>query len=153
MDTYGHNHLGILLQAGLDDWASWFRSKAYHTFLFLDHARATNVRRILIVENQTLLGAGVHRLLRDETGLEVRGTSPLDQTELIQDIRRFQPDIVIMDKVSHLITPLNLLAALENHSQLQVIVVSADDNQVCVYDKRQLLVQQAADFLDMILKR
>ena len=111
------------------------------------------MRRVLIVENQTLLGAGVHSLLGDETGLEIRGISPHDQTELIQDVRCFQPDIVIMDKVGHLIAPLNLLAALENHSQLQVIVVSADDNQVCIYDKRQLLVRQAADFLDMIRER
>ena len=111
------------------------------------------MRRVLIVENQTLLGAGVHSLLGDETGLEIRGISPHDQTELIQDVRCFQPDIVIMDKVSHLIAPLNLMAALENHSQLQVIVVSADDNQVCIYDKRQLLVRQAADFLDMISER
>jgi DNA-binding NarL/FixJ family response regulator len=111
------------------------------------------VRRVLIVENQTLLGAGVHSLLGDETGLDIRGISPHDQSELMQDIRCFQPDIVIMDKVSHLIAPLNLLAALENHAQLQVIVVSADDNQVCIYDKRQLLVKRTTDFLDMIRER
>jgi DNA-binding NarL/FixJ family response regulator len=125
-----------------------------HTpIIFQSHARATNVRRVLIVENQTLLGAGVHSLLGDETDLDIRGISPHDQTELMQDVRRFQPDIVIMDKVSHLIAPLNLLAALENHSQLQVIVVSADDNQVCIYDKRQLLVKRTTDFLDVIRER
>ena len=108
------------------------------------------MRRVLIVENQTLLGAGVHNLVGDETGLEVRGVSPHDHTELIRDIQRFQPDIVILNKVSQLIAPLNLLAALENHTQLQLIVVSADDNRVCIYAKRQLLVKRAADFIDII---
>jgi DNA-binding NarL/FixJ family response regulator len=108
------------------------------------------VRRVLIVENQTLLGAGVHSLLWEERGLEVYGISPHDQAELVQDIGRLQPDIVIMDKASHLMAPLNLLAALENHSRLQLIVVSADDNQVCLYDKRQVPVKQAADFLEVI---
>jgi DNA-binding NarL/FixJ family response regulator len=108
------------------------------------------VRRVLIVENQTLLGAGVHSLVGDETSLEVRGVSPHDPTELIRDIQSFQPDIVIVNKISGLIAPLNLLAALENHANLQVIVVSADDNRVCIYDKRQLLVKRAADFIDII---
>ena len=108
------------------------------------------MRRVLIVENQTLLGAGVHSLLWEENGLELYGVSPHGQAELIQDIGRFQPDILVMDKSSHLVAPLNLLAALENHAQLQVVVVSADDNQVCIYDKRQLLVERATDFLDMI---
>ena len=111
------------------------------------------MRRVLIVENQTLLGAGVHSLLGDETGLEIRGISPHDQTELIEDIGRFQPDVLIVNKGSHLIAPLNLLAALENHSRVQVIVVSADDNQVCIYDKRQLVVKRAGDFRDMISER
>ena len=44
------------------------------------------MRRVLIVENQTLLGAGVHSLLGDETDLDIRGISPHDQTELIRDI-------------------------------------------------------------------
>jgi DNA-binding NarL/FixJ family response regulator len=140
------------LWVSLNDWAVG-QDQDHTPIIFQNQARATNVRRVLIVENQTLLGAGVHSLLGDETGLEIRGISPHDQTELIQDVRCFQPDIVIMDKVGHLIAPLNLLAALENHSQLQVIVVSADDNQVCIYDKRQLLVRQAADFLDMIRER
>ena len=108
------------------------------------------MRRVLIVENQTLLGAGVHSLVGDETGLEVRGISPHDHTELIRDIESFQPDIVILNKVSQLMAPLNLLAALENHTQLQLIVVSADDNRVCIYDKRQLLVKRAADLVDII---
>jgi DNA-binding NarL/FixJ family response regulator len=140
------------LWASLNDWA--IGQNRYHTpIIFQNHARATDVRRVLIVENQMLLGAGVHSLLGDETDLKIRGISPHDQNELIQDIGRFQPDIVIMDKVSQLIAPLNLLTALENHSQLQVIVVSADDNQVCIYDKRRLLVKQASDFLDMIRER
>jgi len=111
------------------------------------------VRRVLIVENQTLLGAGVHSLVGDETGLEVRGVSPHDRAELIRDIQSFQPDIVILNKASQLMAPLNLLAALEDHSRLQLIVVSADDNRVCIYDKRQLLVKRAADVIDIIRKR
>jgi DNA-binding NarL/FixJ family response regulator len=124
--------------------------RSYQDHRFPDQARVTDVRRVLIVENQTLLGAGVHNLVGDETGLEVRGVSPHDHTELIRDIQRFQPDIVILNKVSQLIAPLNLLAALENHTQLQLIVVSADDNRVCIYAKRQLLVKRAADFIDII---
>ena len=90
------------------------------------------------------MGAGVHSLVGDETSLEVRGVSPNDPAELIRDIEGFQPDIVILSKVSQLIAPLKLLAALENHAHLQLIVVSADDNRVCIYDKRQLPVKRAA---------
>ena len=83
----------------------------------------------------------------------MHGTAFLAYVEQVLAPTLKRGDIVIMDKVSHLIAPLNLLAALENHSQFQLIVVSADDNQVCIYDKRQLRVKRTTDFLNMIRER
>lgn len=113
-------------------------------------ARATDVHRVLIVENQLLLGAGVQSLLTGEADLDVIGISPVNQAELVQEIRRFRPDVVVIDKVTHLADANKLVAFLKNHPKLRVVVVSANDNLVCVYNKQQVLVSQATDLINLI---
>jgi len=108
------------------------------------------VQRVLIVENQILLGAGVQSLLGDETDLEMRGISPTSQVDLIHEIRQYQPDIVVVNASSHLTVPGKLLFAVDNHSQLRVVVISADDNRVCIYEKHEVFMTRASDLLDII---
>ncbi len=108
------------------------------------------MHRVLIVENQLLLGAGVQSLLTGEADLEVIGISPVNQAELVQEIRRFRPDVVVIDKVTHLADANKLVAFLKTHPKLRVVVVSASDNMVCVYNKQQVLVSQATDLIHLI---
>jgi DNA-binding NarL/FixJ family response regulator len=112
--------------------------------------KATRVRRVLVIDHQLLLGAGVQGLLSDEAGLDVIGVSPADPLELAQDVRRYQPDVVVLDENSRLGSPAGLLASLEDYPELHMVVVSADDNRVCIYGKQEVLMTQAADLLGII---
>ena len=106
--------------------------------------------RVLIVENQLLLGAGLQTLLSDQTDLDVIGISPGNQFELVQAIRRIQPDVVFLDKDSYLTDATDLLAFLENFPKLRVIVASANHDVVHIYNKRETQFFQAADLFGII---
>ena len=92
-------------------------------------------------------------MLSGEADLEVTGISPGDQAELAQEIRRLQPDLVVLDRDSRWVDPTGLLASLQDYPKVRMVVVSANDNLVCVYDKQQILTNRAADLLDIISSR
>ena len=109
--------------------------------------------RILIVENQLLLGAGLQRLLSDMTDLDVIGVSPRNQLELVQEIRQLQPDIIFLDKDSRLTDAIELLSFLENLPKLRLIVLSASDYQAQIYNKQEIQLCWATDLIGIIRKR
>jgi DNA-binding NarL/FixJ family response regulator len=108
------------------------------------------VQQVLVVETHILIGAGIHSFLAGEADLEVTGISPGNQAELIREIRRLRPDIVVLDEDSRLAEPTHLLAWLKDYPRLRLVVVSANDNRVCIYDKQQILTSQASDLLGII---
>jgi len=107
------------------------------------------VQRVLIVQNGSLLCAGIQRLLAGELEMEVLSSSQ-DWGELAEEVRRTQPDVVVLDEASHLVNPANLLALLNAGSTLRVMVVSANDNLVRIYGKQQVLITQAMDLVNII---
>ena len=99
------------------------------------------------------MGAGVQRLLSAETDLEVTGIAPGNPAELAEEIRRLQPDLVVVDKDSRWGDATKLLAALQDYPKLRLVVVSANDNLVCIYDKQQVLTSRATDLVGIVRNR
>ena len=92
-------------------------------------------------------------MLSGETDLEVTGIAPGDQAELAQEIRRLQPDLIVLDKDSRWVDATELLATLQDYPKLRLVVVSANDNLVCIYDKQQVLTNRATDLVGIIRNR
>jgi DNA-binding NarL/FixJ family response regulator len=111
---------------------------------------AMGVQRVLIVEPEQLLGAGLVRLLGGEPKLQVVGVSPAGEAGLLTEICQAQPDVVILDKASPLAASLKLPTLLGDYPQLKVILASAEDNVVGVYALRRVLVNHVADFIGII---
>ena len=109
--------------------------------------------RVLIVENQLLLGAGLQRLLSDETDLDVIGISPRNQLELVQEIRQLKPDVVFLDRDSRLIDATDLLSFLEDFLELRVVVINTNDHLAHIYNRRETQLCQATDLFDIIQER
>ena len=89
-------------------------------------------------------------MLSGEADLEVTGIAPGDQAELAQEIRRLQPDLVVVDRDSRWVDPTKLLASLQDYPKVRLVVVSANDNLVCIYDKQQVLTSRASDLMGII---
>ena len=111
---------------------------------------ANNVSRVLIVENQLLLGAGLQNLLTGEADLDVIGISPSSQLELVQEIRKTRPDVVLLLKDSFLTDATELLAFLEGYPKLRVLVVNASDQLIHIYDKQEVQVKHTTQLISII---
>jgi len=109
----------------------------------------TTMQRILIVENESLLGAGIEHLLAGEADLNVVGIARADEAVLLEKIKLSQPDVVILDEATCLTNAMKLLAHLQDCPKLRVIVVSANDNVVQIFDKQQVLVNQTTDLASL----
>ena len=136
--------LGALARTGLEQGR---RTTALTTDL---GGKRTNLRRVLIVENSLLLGAGVQSLLAGQADLDVIGISPKDQAELIQEIERFRPEVVVLDEVTPLADTARVLTFLEVCPELRVVVLSANSNLVRLYHKQRILVTQASDLITVL---
>ncbi|MCG3209499.1 MAG: hypothetical protein FOGNACKC_03126 [Anaerolineae bacterium] len=106
--------------------------------------------RVLIAENHLLLGAGLEVWLGKESGLTIWGNATVGQIDLLQEIRRFQPDVIILDADTLLTTPFWLLANLQDLPRLQIVLVSANNDLIQIYNKVQVSATQAADLIKII---
>jgi DNA-binding NarL/FixJ family response regulator len=107
--------------------------------------------RVLVIENQRLLGAGIETLLRRDVDLDVLGVTPESESGLLRDINRFQADVVIFDEA--MIDSTGLLNLLEHYPTLRVVLVNADDGLVRTFDARQFNVVQATELVALIKSR
>jgi DNA-binding NarL/FixJ family response regulator len=106
--------------------------------------------RVLIAEKESLLGAAVQSFLVRQPGLEVIGISPADQAQLVQEVDRLRPDVVILGEPSQLIGPAQLLTFLRDYPTLRVVVVNVDHSLVRIYDKHQVSLKRADQILDIL---
>lgn len=111
------------------------------------------MQRVLIVENQSLLGAGIEKLLASEPNLHVMGIAPVHEAALLDEINRYQPDVIILDVITRLTNPTKLLAQLQHYPQLKLIIVNGNDNLLQIHHKQQTLITQAADLVTIIQYR
>lgn len=100
--------------------------------------RSTILNRVLIVDNQGLMGAGLERLLSEESSLEVFGITTNSETTLVKEIWRLQPDIIILTVESEGVNPARLMNLLTAFTSLRIILVSITSNNFEVYDRQQI---------------
>ena len=60
------------------------------------NGRSPQSNRILVVDNHEIMGAGLEKLLSSEQAFEVWGFTTPDESALIDEIWRLQPDTVIL---------------------------------------------------------
>lgn len=106
--------------------------------------------RVLIAEKEILLGAAIQSFLAGKPGLDVISIPTRDLAELVQEIERVQPDVVILGEPGHLSEPAQLLTYLRGYPKLRVVVVSAENNMVRVYDRHEVSLKRAAQILDVL---
>lgn len=110
-------------------------------------------QRVLVVENDLLLGAGIENLLLRESNLDVIGISCWDEEEMIRKIRYLQPATVILDEASFLTHSIRLLARLMQDHELKLVIVNADNNMIQVYHKQNILLMQSSDLIKVLLEK
>jgi DNA-binding NarL/FixJ family response regulator len=109
------------------------------------NGRYTTTQRVLVIDNRSIMGAGVETLLSDTRHLQVIGTTPQDEDSLVNDVWQFSPDVIILSNQSRLTDPARLMTLLKSYRSFRLIVVSEDDNTMEVYEKRQMTARRRSD--------
>lgn len=109
------------------------------------NGRYTTTQRVLVIDNRSIMGAGVEALLSNSEKLRVIGTTPEDETDLVRHVWQFLPDVIILSNQSQLTDPVHLLTLLNNYRSFRLIVVSEDDNTMEIYEKRQTIASHRSD--------
>ena len=108
-----------------------------------------NRQTVLVVED-ALFSKLVKSLLNQVNDLNTAGFAPRDEAELVEEIERTQPAVVVLDAATRLTDPDSLLGLLKPELDLRVVLVSLDDNTVRIYDKHQVLITQGEDLVTII---
>jgi len=108
------------------------------------------MKRVLVVNGETILVAAIESLLAREKDLCVLTTPDLTDAEGLREISEFSPQVIILDEtilsgsIAHI---LDLLFALP---ELLIMVIQLESNQVQLYEKRMLKVSRGADLTEAI---
>lgn len=105
----------------------------------------TDLQRVLIVDNDSLLGAEVGQLLSMRRCYQVIIVSPEDEIDLLRDVWRLSPDVVILNNQSRVTNPIRLLSHLKDFGSFRLLVVGEDDNMIEVYEKRRIMAQEGSE--------
>lgn len=114
------------------------------------NSRSANFNRVIVVGNQSIMGAGMEELLSSEPFFEVVGTSTNSETALVQIISRLQPDIIVSILESKGPTPTRLLELLFDYGSLRIVLVSMESNVLEVYEKKQIITNEWTTLMGQI---
>lgn len=102
-------------------------------------------QRVLIIDNRSIMGAGIEALLANSDQLQITGAVPQDENDLVRIIWQFSPDVIILNHQLQLTDPAHLLTLLKEYHSFRLIVVNEDDNTMEIYEKRQITTKHHSD--------
>jgi DNA-binding NarL/FixJ family response regulator len=116
----------------------------------MDAICASRHRRILIIEKDSVLGAGLVLLLAQKAGLEMATTTETGGQQLLAAVRAFRPDLVVLPCAGTPHVRSDQLAILIEASVPRLVCVSSDCNNAHVYDLSQVSLTAVDDLLALI---
>ncbi|RMG95487.1 MAG: hypothetical protein D6706_12000 [Chloroflexi bacterium] len=108
--------------------------------------------RVLVIENELLLGASITSLLAHEPNLNVYGIMPENEQVLCREIYHFTPHVIILGSNSRITSSFRLLAFLQKLSPISVFVINADNKNVQIYTKSESSVTQPQELSSLFQK-
>lgn len=106
-------------------------------------------KRILVLESEKLMPAGILGLLASRAELDVANTTVSSLSCLAQQDGP-QPDVVIMEEGVLAANISAVVKLADRHPTLRFIVFNTRDSNVHVFDKQMMQVRQFSDFLELL---
>ena len=108
------------------------------------------MKRILVVTDNDLLLVGIERLLTITDEFPISKYVSRDENEIIRHIQETAPEVVIVDGTFEKTGSLQLTHLLDSMKDLRLLILQVDSNHIQVYEKREVLLQHAADLTAFI---
>lgn len=106
--------------------------------------------RVLILDNEMILSAGIEQLLRNAAAIEVHGLQSDSQNRILETIHQLKPDTVILNRQSTLTNALELLYLFEGDYPEQIIEVNPQSEQVQIYERHWITIRHISELTIII---
>jgi DNA-binding NarL/FixJ family response regulator len=106
-------------------------------------------KRIIVMESEPLLSAGVYSLLSTNGHLKVMSVD-LDKQSFVSVANEFRPDVVIMDERVLMENFAGYMGFLKSFPRIRTIVLSIQANCLQVCDQQIVHVRNLDDFMSQI---
>lgn len=106
--------------------------------------------RVLVLDNEHVLSAGIETLLRNAAAIEVHGLQLDSQHRILETIHRLKPATIILDKHSTLTNALELLHLFDGDYPEQIIEISSQTEQVQVYERHWITIRHISELTTII---
>ena len=107
-------------------------------------------KRVLLVESGRFIGGVIQHLFSKNDQLRVIEAAPASSRELLQAVREYSPEIVVLDDTLNCEYLAHLLRYMRGSKNLRVLVVNTNSNSVEVYQKELVDFNQTADFFAIL---
>lgn len=107
-------------------------------------------RKILILEGESLLGAGLYRLLSELKDIEVITTEIANLEKLVQIFDAIHPHVLILDEANIIEVSSALLPSFRKNLISRIILINLDDNVIQVWDRQGILITKIDDFYELL---
>ena len=117
------------------------------------NSRFADPTRVLIVDHQGLLGAGLSSLLANESPFEVLGTTGENETSLVQAIWHLRPEIVLLAADYPVVHPLRLFDLLPDYGRLRIILVRESSDVIEDFQKEETTIDSSTALIDLLKRK
>lgn len=106
--------------------------------------------RVLVISSEQPLWVGIKAILGKESNLDLISLPSSDQKVLLREIDDLKPAVIVVDEKFPSADLTMILNLQKTYSMLRVVVVSLRENQLQIYDKRDIFVSELKDFISAV---
>jgi chemotaxis response regulator CheB len=107
-------------------------------------------KKVLVIQSDRIIGGVLTSLISHRENLEVVSLSISNPLDLIGEVARILPDVIILDDQGHFACNADLHEILEISPELKIIILNSNDNHVQVISKNEVNLNHAEDFFEML---
>ena len=106
---------------------------------------------VMLLDGNNILSAGLANLITDNQDLQFEHITHVDDASILEAFGRRQPDVVVITESdpNDLTRILELLETTQPDSPWRIMIVRQDTNRIDLYDKRQVMINQRQDVIDL----
>ena len=107
----------------------------------------SKLKRVLVIQSEHLLGAGIHHLLNREMDLHVFNATCDNPGTLLAQIKDIQPAVLVVDENAHLTDHPTFFSLLSGYPDLRVILIDERNNRMQIFKTKEVVIEHSTDLL------
>lgn len=108
------------------------------------------MKRVLVVQSDIVLAAGVESLLMREKDLDVLVSNTGVKPGLREEFERFRPEVLILFVDPDFSDLQQLINLIKDYPHMRIVALEADGDRASVFDKHDIKIKEANDLISTV---